>query len=90
MFYMLGGMIGVWLVYALFACIFKHVTGLIITSILGLSAGISALVINGNYFTLIASVLAMIVIYACVPLQIRSKKKELRKQTKNNNVDSKK
>ncbi len=90
MFYLLGGMIGVWLVYALFACIFKHIAGLIITSILSLSAGISALVINENCFTLIASVLAMIVIYLCVPLQIRSKKKELWKQAKNNNIDSKK
>ena len=89
MFIVLGGMIGFWLIYALLACIFKHNISLIITTILGLGAGICSAIILGNYFTIIATVVASTLIYFCVPLQIKSKKKEMMKQRKQNKSEEK-
>ncbi len=76
MFIILGGMIVFWLIYALLACIFKHNISFIITTILRLIAGICSAIILGNYFTIIATIVASIFIYLCVPLQIKSKKNE--------------
>lgn len=72
MFRLLGGMIGVYLVYALFAAIFKHKSGLIIAAVLNLLTGISFAVIQADYFSLLSAIGAIPVIYLVPNIQIRN------------------
>ena len=72
----LGGVIGVWLIYALLSLCFKHKAGFIITAILSVFSGMSQILIFGDFFNLIAAIIAIVCIYFIVPIQIRSKKKQ--------------
>ena len=80
MFRLLGGILGIWLIYALLSLCLKHKLGFPITAILSLIAGVAELCIQGDCFNLISAVLGIILIYFIIPLQIRSAKKEQWKQ----------
>ena len=82
----LGGVIGVWLIYALLSLCFKHKIGFPITAILSVFSGIVQILVFGDFFNLIAAILAIICIYFIIPLQIRSKKKEAWKQRRQNSI----
>ena len=75
MFAILGASVGFWCIYALIALIFKHKKSLIITSILGLVAGLGALLARQNYITLVGSVIAIVLIILIKPIQIKKDNK---------------
>ena len=83
---LLGGVFGVWLIYALLSLCFKHKFGFPIANILSVLSGFSQLLINGDAFNLISAVIAIVCIYFIIPLQIKSEKKEQWKQQRKNNT----
>lgn len=97
MFEILGAAFAFWGIYAIIACISKHEISIAITASVGLIAGISAGIVKADYTTLLGSIVAIICILSIVPLQVKSKRKEerknsMRKTQNNNNIseDSKK
>ena len=81
---LLGGMVGVWLIYALLSLCFKHKIGLLITAILSVASGFSQIWTAGNFFNLLAAILTIVCIYFIIPLQIRSERKKEWKQRRKN------
>ena len=73
---LIGGIIGFWLIYAIIALFAKHKISLIVTFVLGIISGIASLLAKGDYFSLISSVLAVIIIFLLVPIQVNSEAKE--------------
>lgn len=72
---LLGGMIAVYLIYALFAAAFRHKAGIIIAAIINLASGIVVLAFRGDYFTIMATICAISVIYYVPKIQIRNSNK---------------
>ena len=79
---MLGEAFGYLIVYALFALVFKHKAGFIITSVLCIGVSISQIRVFDNFSSLLASIIAIAAIYFIVPLQVRSEKKNQWEQRK--------
>lgn len=72
----LGGALGFWLLYALIASFTKHKVSIIITALIGLLAGVSALIVRADSLTLISTILAVVLINVFAPLQIKSDAKD--------------
>ena len=82
----LGGLLGVWSIYALFSLCFKHKFGFPIAVILSVLSGFWQLLIYGDASNLISAVIGIVCIYSIIPLQIKSEKKEQWKQQRKNNT----
>lgn len=76
MAFLLGYAIGVWLIYALFALVFKHKIGLVITTVLYVFSGIANVIAENGVSPLISSIIAVCIIGFVPPIQVRSKRKE--------------
>ncbi len=74
MAYLIGYMLGFYLLYALLALCFKHKIGFIVSVIIGAIIGITNLVINQNFFPIIAITIASLLIFFVPKMQIKSKK----------------
>ncbi|MBQ7642599.1 MAG: hypothetical protein IJS67_01735 [Clostridia bacterium] len=74
-----GMVVGYYLVYALFAAIFKHKWGLIVSGTLCFLSGVGNYVafLNGN--NLIATIIGVILVVSIKPIQIRNGKKDSEK-----------
>ena len=83
---LLGGVLGVWLIYALLSLCFKHKFGFPIAVILSVLSVFSQLLINGDAFNLISAVIAIVCIYSIIPLQIKSEKKNSGNNSEKNNT----
>jgi len=70
----LGSLVGIYLIYALFAAIFKHKAGFIILCVLGIGSGITNLAILGDFRQLLAAIIAIPIIALIPKIQIRKKK----------------
>ena len=75
MAYILGYSVGFWCLYAVLALVFKHKVGLVISGFVCLLSSVL-----GNVLGIIACVASIVLIYAIVPLQVKSEKKEQWKQ----------
>lgn len=80
MAFILGYIVGVWLIYALLALVFKHKIGLVVSAVLFVFSGIMQ-AIYGNGISLILSIIAVCIIGFVPPIQVRSERK---KEWKNN------
>ena len=84
---LLGAMVGYWCIYALIALIFKHKVSIIVTTILGIIAGISSAIARNDYATLLASIIGSICVIFIKQIQVKSdlKSKSKNSETTNNN-----
>ena len=71
MLYFIGSMTGVYLVYALFAAIFRHKIAFIITAVLGIGGGIMAWAIRGAWQTLPSAAITLTLIVFIPKIQIK-------------------
>ncbi len=81
MAFILGHTIGVWLIYALLALVFKHKIGLVVSSVLFIFIGIANVISDNGGISLLSSIIALCIIGFVPPIQVRSKRK---KEWKNN------
>ena len=72
MLQIIGGIIGFWAFYALIACFAKHKISLIIVGSIMIIAGISGGMVKGDYNTLIASIISIILIFLLPQFQVKS------------------
>ncbi len=79
----LGGSLGFYIIYAIFAAIFKHKAGFIIAAVLSFGAGITT-ALTGNPFMIISSVIGMIIVSFVKPIQIRKEKNQESKTPEKN------
>lgn len=81
---MVGASVAFWIIYALFALIFKHKLSLVLISLIIITApifyGLSTNVVD--YSSLVGDLLAMILIVVFPQLQVRSEKKEAWRKAK--------
>ncbi len=82
---LLGVLVGFWCIYALIALILKHNVSIIITTVLGIIAGISSAIAESDYSTLLASIIGCICIVLIKPIQVKSDFKNKSKDNKSTN-----
>lgn len=75
-FTILGGAIVFYLIYLVFALIFKHKIGFIISTILALAGGIATTVASGTVFLLLSSIVGALIVYFVKALHIRDANKK--------------
>lgn len=76
MAFILGYIVGVWLIYALLALIFKHKIGLVVSAALYIFIGILNVISENGVISLISSIIAICIIGFVPPIQVRSKRKK--------------
>ena len=79
----LGGMLGFYIIYAIFAAGCKHKVGLIIAAVLSVGSGIATAAM-GNPFMIISSVIGIIIVALVKPIQIRKEKDQESKTPEKN------
>lgn len=82
MFELLGGFLVFYIIYALFALIFKHLAGYIIAGVLSLVGGIVTVIASGSPFLLLSSLVGLFLVLVLEPIHIRDKNK-IKKSSKN-------
>ena len=71
MAYILGGAFGYWVLYALFALIFRHKVGFIIASVMVWGTSIIQLAVNGEYRSLISAIIWTLCVLLIKQIQVR-------------------
>ena len=72
MAYIIGGIVGFWVVYALIALFARHFASLIITLVLSGIASIVNVAVSKNYYTIISVAVAALLITFIKPIQIKN------------------
>lgn len=82
MFQVLGYAIGIYLLYAILALIFKHKGGFVISNIMNFAIGVIGIIVNFDFLPIVSGVVFFLLLCWIPALHVRDDNKAKRKEKK--------